>query len=107
MKSKIEQIQDLISFGNFISPLYTDKKIIDIQCRIEYEPFGYASDTWEEMWELKLPYVQSYWKGTKGYNSRIKGICYSAIGSSLESVLDITLIYLRTTPIEIIKIENK
>jgi hypothetical protein len=53
-------------FG-WVSPRYQDKDLIVLKCRCGFEPHGKASETWEIIWLLQLPYVRGYWRTRDGW----------------------------------------
>lgn len=97
VQPKINQLLQLIQPNTYRTPTYHNQDLLNITCRIEFEPFGRASETWEVVWEVSLPQHQGYWESTKGWKARNDGVSTTIRGRSLEGVLDKTINYLEET----------
>lgn len=57
-------------FSRFRGPKFHNNDILVIKLRVEFEPFGKASEDWDLVWTAELPRTQGYWKNIR--NERIE-----------------------------------
>lgn len=69
-----------------LSPKWSEKNLVVIRYRYEFEPFGKASENWEEVWYLNLPFVQFMWLSVDGWRNGKEGISMTFKGRSLFDV---------------------
>lgn len=43
-----------------MGPMHNSRTVFRLECRIEFEPHGRASETWEPLWILTLPHIRRY-----------------------------------------------
>lgn len=79
----MEEILDLLRIQ--LGPGILDDSI-RIRCFSEFEPHGRASETWEEVWVIELPYCQYFWKSTIGFKKGKEGLHASFKGKTFEEV---------------------
>jgi len=60
--NNLNKLKDLVEIHN----RDMDRDIIQLNCKLEFEPHGRASETWEEVWYLELPQHQYYWENNEG-----------------------------------------
>ena len=86
MSEDIDIIRALAEVQRKLSPKYHGKDIIRIRCYVDFEGHGIASETWEEHWELELPFEQYYWMSTTGWKPGKEGVKQSFHGKTFGSV---------------------
>ena len=79
----IRELVKTLRLHSKLSPIYHDKDLLVIKCRCGFEPHGRASDTWEMIWRIELPYVQYYWKSTTGWRPGTPGLNMKFKGRTL------------------------
>ena len=73
-----------------------DKDIISIRCKLEFEPHGRATETFEEVWYLELPQHQYYWFNNEGELVRGKlGLHQTFKGRTEDDVLSKAIDWLK------------
>lgn len=72
-----------------------DVDIFVLKCRMEFEPHGRATETWEEVWYLYLPTHQYHWVNIHGKLVRGKeGLTQSFKGKTDSDVIDEAILWL-------------
>jgi len=79
----IRELVKTLHLHSKLSPTYHDKDLLVIRCRCEFEPHGRASETWEMIWRIELPFVQYHWKGIAGWRPGNPGLSMKFDGRTL------------------------
>ena len=66
------------------SPRWSDKDLLVVTFGYGFEPHGRASETFEEVWRIELPYVQAMLQSTQGWKPCVPGVKASSSGRTLE-----------------------
>lgn len=66
-----------------LNPTYHNQNLLVIKSRCEFEPHGRASETWEMIWYVELPFVQYHWKSTAGWKPGTPGLNMRFSGRTL------------------------
>lgn len=53
--------------GIIAAPHMHSRNVYVLKKRVEFEPHGRASETWEDTWRLELPWCYHHWKSTTGW----------------------------------------
>ena len=61
----LDELKQLL--GVCPNPGTDHKEFIRLSCKVEFEPHGRASETWEWAWYLVLPQIPHHWKSTTGW----------------------------------------
>lgn len=79
----IRELVETLRLRSKLSPTYHDQDLLVIKCRCGFEPHGRASETWEMVWRVELPFVQSCWRSTEGWRARKSGLSMKFCGRTL------------------------
>ena len=53
------------------SPKYNGQEIVSIACRVEFEPFGKATEAWSFVWALTIHIIPYHWHSTTGWRKGV------------------------------------
>jgi hypothetical protein len=90
----MEKLLELLNIQNKLTPLYQNKDFLRIRCYCDFEPFGRASETWEEVWELVLPQHSSYWFSAGNWHKYNSNAHMYFEDRSLDAVISRAIVFL-------------
>ena len=79
----IRELVKTLHLHGKLAPAYHDRDLVVFRCRCEFEPHGRASETWEMLWRIELPFVQYYWKSATGWRPGNPGLSMKFAGRTL------------------------
>ena len=59
-----EAVKQLPRRGGMV---HSTNDVVTIRLGYDFEPHGRASETWDDVWEVRLATVPCFWKSTKGW----------------------------------------
>lgn len=103
-----EDLYKELEVGKKLSPLYQGVSFFVIECRCEFEPFGRASETWEEIWRVTLPLYPWMWKNTN--NEWVVGSGNQSMyfeGKNLDVTVSRAISFLREYKVQLNGVQQK
>lgn len=79
----IRELVETLHLRGKLAPTYQGQDLVVFRCRCEFEPHGRASETWEMLWRIELPFVQYHWKSTAGWRPGKAGLSMKFEGRTL------------------------
>lgn len=79
------------------SPMMDNREWYVLKKRCEFEPHGRASETWETIWYLELPWCNHYWRSTTGWRAGNPVVHAVIKGRTLKVTLERAIAFLKET----------
>lgn len=99
MEDKIAKVLKLLGVKEKLLPKYWNADFFELSVRCEFEAFGKASENFDEVWVLKLPNTQYYFRLSDGaYREGTKNLSMSFKGKTMAEVLDRAIDFLENCP---------
>lgn len=64
--ANLQELARVAKLQQQIGPQNSDKQLMTLQLRCEFEPFGSASERFELVWVLTFPVIRACWPTEKG-----------------------------------------
>ena len=65
-----EELLKLLNIRSKIGPTYHSQDLFTVKVRCEFEPFGLASENWDEVWVVVLNTVPAHWMDANGIHHK-------------------------------------
>lgn len=80
-----------------IGPGTHKRDLLTLRAYCDFEPWGFASENWDLVWEVSLPLCGGYWQSTTGWRKgKFTGMEFKA--ETIETAIDKCRLFLINCP---------